>query len=82
MFGARVVRQKRERERQDRLARDLDGPVIPYIKGSMFRYASSDSIVELAADLFIPSELFQFSKLPTNSAIHPWRPIWKLLLTK
>ena len=61
MFGARVVRQKRERERQDRLARDLDGPVIPYIKGSMFRYASSDSIAELAADLFIPSELFLLS---------------------
>ena len=32
MFGASVVRQKRERERRDRLSRDTDPPVIPYIK--------------------------------------------------
>ena len=32
MFGASVVRQKRERERRDRLSRDNDPPVIPYIK--------------------------------------------------
>ena len=32
MFGASVVRQKRERERLDRLNRENDPPVIPYIK--------------------------------------------------
>ena len=32
MFGASVVRQKRERERLDRLSRENDPPVIPYIK--------------------------------------------------
>jgi hypothetical protein len=32
MFGASVVRQKRERERRERAAKDLDPPVIPYIK--------------------------------------------------
>jgi len=42
MFGARVVRQKRERERQDRLARDLDGPVIPYIKPFGERFEPSE----------------------------------------
>ena len=32
MFGASIVRQKRERERKERLARDEDPPIIPYIK--------------------------------------------------
>ena len=32
MFGASVVRQKRERERRERAAKDLAPPVIPYIK--------------------------------------------------
>ena len=31
MFGASIVRQKRERERRERLARG-DPPIIPYIK--------------------------------------------------
>ena len=32
MFGASIVRQKRERERKERLAREEDPPIIPYIK--------------------------------------------------
>ena len=32
MFGASIVRQKREREREERLARGEDPPIIPYIK--------------------------------------------------
>ena len=32
MFGASVVRQKRERERKERANKELDPPVIPYIK--------------------------------------------------
>ena len=32
MFGASIVRAKRERERKERLARGEDPPIIPYIK--------------------------------------------------
>jgi hypothetical protein len=41
MFGATVVRQKRERERQDRLSRGNDPPVIPYIKPFGVRFDAS-----------------------------------------
>ena len=41
MFGASVVRQKRERERRERAAKDLDPPVIPYIKPFGARFDAS-----------------------------------------
>ena len=41
MFGASVVRQKRERERKERALRELDPPVIPYIKPFGARFDAS-----------------------------------------
>ena len=41
MFGASIVRQKRERERKERLAREEDPPIIPYIKGFGERFDPS-----------------------------------------
>ena len=41
MFGASVVRQKRERERRERFSREADPPVIPYIKPFGVRFDPS-----------------------------------------
>ena len=41
MFGASVVRQKRERERRERALKELDPPVIPYIKPFGARFDAS-----------------------------------------
>ena len=41
MFGASLVRQKRESERRERVARGDDPPVIPYIKPFGVRFDPS-----------------------------------------
>ena len=65
MFRASVVRQKRERERRDRISRDGEPPVIPYIKPFGVRFDPSQlpyfkyrqALAELEAEKEVSQEV-------------------------
>ena len=63
MFGARVVRQKRERERAERGLLDADSrPTVPYIKVDTIATSASKSSIRR----FVITE-----KAPTSAAPSP-----------
>ena len=69
MFGARVVRQKRERERAERGLLDADSrPTVPYIKvDTIATSASKSSIRRFVITEKAPTSAFSWLKAATTA---------------